>query len=227
MILVLFLHLDCVWVSCRGWLSLECLFDIFRVSSTIRPTLNHGSSYFPAAVTLLVLYSLAQLCSDWNRIRWLWRNSPDCKWHDRRGTRAVMVGLTVTVELLIIFMTVGQRPWFDRVVLMRLQVRQMDCMPWLWIVYSCRLRLSLWSISSFSHVCYLTARGLLDCEDCEKGERAGAYLSGSLIALFYILRHKVCSDCTGISGMVCGLCMDCWIAFVRSKWINCLTVGVI
>ena len=42
-----------------------------------------------------------------------------------------MVGLTVTVELLIIFMTVGQRPWFDRVVLRRLQVRQMDCMPWL------------------------------------------------------------------------------------------------
>ena len=31
-----------------------------------------------------------------------------------------MVGLTVTVKLLIIFMTVGQRPWFDRVVLMRL-----------------------------------------------------------------------------------------------------------
>ena len=26
--------------------------------------LNQGSSYFPAAVTLLVLYSLAQLCSD-------------------------------------------------------------------------------------------------------------------------------------------------------------------
>ena len=127
-----------------GWLSLECLFNIFRVSSTIRPTLNHGSSYFPAAVTLLVLYSLAQLCSDWNRIRWLWRDSPDCNWHDCRGTRAVMVGLTVTVELLIIFMTVGQRPWFDRVVLRRLQVRQMDCMPWLWIVYSCRLRLSLW-----------------------------------------------------------------------------------
>ena len=35
--------------------------------------------------------------------------------------------------------------------------------------------------------------------------------------LFYILRHKVCSDCTGISGMVCGLCMDCWIAFVLFK----------
>ena len=160
-ILVLFLHLDRVWLSCQGWLSLECLFDIFRVSSTIWPTLTQGSSYFPAAVTLLVLYSLAQLCSDWNRIRWLWRDSPDCKWHDRRGTRAVMVGLTVTVELLIIFMTVGQRPWFDRVVLMRLQVRQMDCMPWLWIVYSCRLRLSLWSISSFSHVCSVWPR-----EDC-------------------------------------------------------------
>ena len=57
--------------------------------------------------------------------------------------RAVMVGLTVTVKFLIIFMTVGQRPWFDRVVLVRLQVRQMDSMPWLWIVYSCRLRLSL------------------------------------------------------------------------------------
>ena len=28
--------------------------------STIRPTLNQGSSYFPAAVTLLVLYSPAQ-----------------------------------------------------------------------------------------------------------------------------------------------------------------------
>ena len=40
-----------------------------------------------------------------------------------------MVGLTVTVKLLIIFMTVGQRPWFDRVVLMRLQVRQMDSLP--------------------------------------------------------------------------------------------------
>jgi hypothetical protein len=40
-------------VPCRGWLSLERLFDIFRVSSTIRPTLNQGSSYFPAAVTLL------------------------------------------------------------------------------------------------------------------------------------------------------------------------------
>ena len=53
MTLVLFLHLDRVWLSCRGWLSLECLFDIFRVSSTIRPTLNQGSSYFPAAVTLL------------------------------------------------------------------------------------------------------------------------------------------------------------------------------
>ena len=44
--------------------------------------------------------------------------------------------------------------------------------------------------------------------------------------LFYILRHKVCSDCTGISGMVCGLCMDCWIAFLSLKSINCLTVGV-
>ena len=54
-----------------------------------------------------------------------------------------MVGLTVTVKLLIIFMTVGQRPWFDRVVPMRLQVRQMDSLPWLWIVRSCRLRLSL------------------------------------------------------------------------------------
>ena len=122
MILVLFLHLDRVWLSCRGWLSLERLFDIFRVSSTIWPTLTQGSSYLTAAVTLLVLYSLAQLCSDWNRIRWLWRDSPDCKWHDRRGTRAVMVGLTVTVKLLIISTTVGQRPWFDRVVLMRLHV---------------------------------------------------------------------------------------------------------
>ena len=54
-----------------------------------------------------------------------------------------MVGLTVTVKLLIMLMTVGQRPWFDRVVLMRLQVRQMDSLPWLWIVHSCRLRLSL------------------------------------------------------------------------------------
>ena len=53
MILVLFLHLDRVWLSCRGWLSLECLFDIFRVSMTIWPTLTQGSSYFPAAVTLL------------------------------------------------------------------------------------------------------------------------------------------------------------------------------
>ena len=43
--------------------------------------------------------------------------------------RAVMVGLTVTVKFLIIFMTVGQRPWFDRVVLVWLQVRQMDSMP--------------------------------------------------------------------------------------------------
>ena len=116
-------------VPCRGWLSLERLFDIFRVSSTIRPTLNQGSSYFPAAVTLLVLYSPALLCSNCNRIRWLWRDSPDCNWHDRRGMRAVMVGLTVTVKFLIIFMTVGQRPWFDRVVLVRLQVRQMDSMP--------------------------------------------------------------------------------------------------
>ena len=46
MILVLFLHLDCVWLSCRGWLSFECLFNIFCLSSTIRPTLNQGSSYF-------------------------------------------------------------------------------------------------------------------------------------------------------------------------------------
>ena len=54
-----------------------------------------------------------------------------------------MVGLTVTVKLLIIFMTVSQRPWFDRVVPMRLQVRQMDFLPWLWIVHLCILRLSL------------------------------------------------------------------------------------
>ena len=54
-----------------------------------------------------------------------------------------MVGLTVTVKLLVISTTVGQRPWFDRVVLMRLQVRQMDSLPWLWIVHSCRLCLSL------------------------------------------------------------------------------------
>ena len=166
------------------------------------------------------------MCSDSSRIRWLWRDSLDCNCQDRRGRRAVMVGLTVTVKLLIIFMTVGQRPWFDRVVPMRLQVRQMDSLPWLWIVHSCRLRLSLWLISNFSHICYLTALGSLDCGDCEKGERAGAYLSGSLIVLFYILRPVLRSDCVQISGMVCGLCMDCWIAFFRSKSINCLTVGV-
>ena len=60
MILLLLLRLDRVWLSCRGWLSFECLFNIFCLSSTIRPTLNQGSSYFPAAVTLLVLYSLAR-----------------------------------------------------------------------------------------------------------------------------------------------------------------------
>ena len=77
-----------------------------------------------------------------------------------------------------------------------------------------------------SRMLCLTARGLLDCGDCEKGERAGAYLSGSLIVLFYILRPVLRSDCVQISGMVCGLCMDCWIAFLSFKSINCLTVGV-
>ena len=46
------------------------------------------------------------------------------------------------------------------------------------------------------------------------------------LVLFYILRPVLRSDCVRISGMVCGLCMDCWIAFFRSKSINCLTVGV-
>ena len=60
MILLLLLRLDRVWLFCRGWLSFECLFNVFRLSSTIRPTLNQDSSYFPEAVTLLVLYSTAR-----------------------------------------------------------------------------------------------------------------------------------------------------------------------
>ena len=60
MILLLLLRLERVWLSCRGWLSFECLFNVFRLSSTIRPTLNQDSSCFPEAVTLLVLYSTAR-----------------------------------------------------------------------------------------------------------------------------------------------------------------------
>ena len=74
-------------------------------------------------LSLFLFYILRPVvCSDSSRIRWLWRDSLDCNCQDRRGMRAVMVGLTVTVKLLIISTTVGQRPWFDRVVLMRLHV---------------------------------------------------------------------------------------------------------
>ena len=66
-------------------------------------------------LSLFLFYILwPVVCSDSSRIRWLWRDSLDCNCQDRRGRRAVMVGLTVTVKLLIISTTVGQRPWFDR-----------------------------------------------------------------------------------------------------------------
>ena len=48
-----------------------------------------------------------------------------------------------------------------------------------------------------------------DCGDCEKGERAGAYLSGLLIVLFYILWHFRAAIVEGLLG----LRPDCWIVW--------------
>ena len=48
-----------------------------------------------------------------------------------------------------------------------------------------------------------------DCGYCEKGERAGAYLSGSPIVLFYILWHFRAAIVEGLLGL-------------RLDWLDCV-----
>ena len=48
-----------------------------------------------------------------------------------------------------------------------------------------------------------------DCGDCEKGGRAGAYLSGLLIVLFYILWHFRAAIVEGLLGL-------------RLDWLDCV-----
>ena len=62
-----------------------------------------------------------------------------------------------------------------------------------------------------------------DCGDCEKGERAGAYLSGSLIVLFYILRPNCAPIALGFQEglwIVYGL-LDCVFSFKINKLFDC------
>ena len=57
-----------------------------------------------------------------------------------------------------------------------------------------------------------------DCGYCEKGGRAGAYLSGSLVVLFYILWHFRAAIVEGLLGLRPDW-LDCVVLWSMFSWI--------